>query len=262
MCSVFFCRNTPTDKDISFHAFPHDEPRRTKWIRYCDHPLEFKPKVHSKVCSKHFTKDQFTRDPQFTQQYMEAGARQHLKRDSVPDIPISALNCNSDDTIIVLDQKIEAQLKLLPPIQKKVQVTDLPGTVQDILSTRSALGPSTAAVFIPISMASSNATIADSAESMLVGSSANVVKAATLPKSTEKTPTPSTQPSSKATKPDEDDDDDVMIVDNPSPVSEETPTRRSTRSKRKVTYSTEAIEIEDDDIIPEPVQVRKNIDKK
>ena len=57
-------------------------------MRYCER-ADFKTPTHtSKLCSKHFSKEQFTINSEIYAQYGYKNAKASLKEDAVPDIPI------------------------------------------------------------------------------------------------------------------------------------------------------------------------------
>ena len=89
-CVVFGCKsNSMVDKSVSFFGFPKDQGRLKDWIHYCKRD-DFKPTKHSKICSKHFTVQQFSRHPDTLAQLGYPGAKAALKDDAVPDVPIMA----------------------------------------------------------------------------------------------------------------------------------------------------------------------------
>ena len=88
-CVAFGCRNRPSKNcGISFHSFPPKGPQRKKWVRYCEREDFKEARKASKLCSKHFNKEQFAVDLEFLAQYGYENAHARLKPDAVPDIPI------------------------------------------------------------------------------------------------------------------------------------------------------------------------------
>ena len=68
-------------------SFPKDQPRFKAWVHYCK-LQDFTPLKQSKVCGKHFTKSQYSRDPARLVELGYPGARAALKDDAIPDIPV------------------------------------------------------------------------------------------------------------------------------------------------------------------------------
>ena len=61
-CGVWGCKSdSSTDKTVSWFSFPKDQPRFKAWVHYCKHQ-DFTPSTYSKICGKHFTKSQYSRD--------------------------------------------------------------------------------------------------------------------------------------------------------------------------------------------------------
>ena len=90
-CVAFGCKSRAKKGDgLSFHSFPKDnEPLRQKqWVHYCKRKDFTKPSEYSKLCSKHFSRDCFERDPEKMEKHGYENAQPHLKPDAVPDIPL------------------------------------------------------------------------------------------------------------------------------------------------------------------------------
>ena len=90
-CVAFGCNSRAKKGDgISFHSFPKDnEPlRQNQWVLYCKRQDFTKSSKHSKLCSKHFTRDCFERDPETMKKYGYENALPTLKTDAVPDVPL------------------------------------------------------------------------------------------------------------------------------------------------------------------------------
>ena len=68
-------------------SFPKDQPRFKAWVHYCK-LQDFTPSKYSKICGKHFTKSQYSRDPARLAELGYPGARAALKDDAIPDIPV------------------------------------------------------------------------------------------------------------------------------------------------------------------------------
>lgn len=58
-CCLKNCKERQNrNKNISFHKFPKNPEMREKWIKAINQK-DFKPSIHSRICSKHFVKDCF-----------------------------------------------------------------------------------------------------------------------------------------------------------------------------------------------------------
>jgi hypothetical protein len=64
-------------------SFPKDQPRFKAWVHYCKRQ-DFTPSKYSKICGKHFTKSQYSRDPARLSGLGYPGARPALKDDDIP----------------------------------------------------------------------------------------------------------------------------------------------------------------------------------
>lgn len=58
MCVAFGCSNRVGDFGLSFHQFPDDAIRKAQWINAVKRK-DFVPSKYSKLCSKHFSEDDF-----------------------------------------------------------------------------------------------------------------------------------------------------------------------------------------------------------
>ena len=90
-CVAFGCKSRAKKGDgLSFYSFPKDdEPLRQKqWVHYCKRQDFVKPTKHSKLCSKHFSRDCLERDPEKMKIFGYENALPTLKPDAVPDIPL------------------------------------------------------------------------------------------------------------------------------------------------------------------------------
>ena len=87
-CAIWGCKsNSSTDKTVSWFSFPKDQPRFKAWVHYCK-CQDFTPSKYGKICGKHFTKSQYSRDPARLAELGYPGARAALKDDAIPDIPV------------------------------------------------------------------------------------------------------------------------------------------------------------------------------
>lgn len=87
-CAAFGCASVHKKGcGMSFFSFPKDSVRRKTWTIYCRRD-KFVPENHSRLCSKHFSKDQVERDPNVLERLGYANARIRLKKDAVPDVPL------------------------------------------------------------------------------------------------------------------------------------------------------------------------------
>ena len=74
---------------IIFLKFPKDKPRRKQWIHYCKHADFTQASLASTLCSKHFSSEQYEKDPLQLAKFGYENARPRLKPDAVPGILIS-----------------------------------------------------------------------------------------------------------------------------------------------------------------------------
>ena len=87
-CVVWGCKSdSSTSKTFSWLSFPKDQSRFKAQVHYCKHQ-DFTPSKYSKICGKHFTKSQYSRDPARLAELGYPGARAALKDDAIPDIPV------------------------------------------------------------------------------------------------------------------------------------------------------------------------------
>ena len=98
-CSVYGCKSILTKGcGIHFFKFPKkDKPRRKQWIYYCKRAdfTESTSTHNSTLCSKHFSSEQYERDPQILAMYGYENARPKLKNDAIPDIPVIIVGSGS-----------------------------------------------------------------------------------------------------------------------------------------------------------------------
>ena len=100
-CVVWGCKSdSSTDKTVSWFSFPKDQPRFKAWVNYCKRQ-HFTPSKCSKICGKHFTMSQYSRDPARLAELGYPGARAALKDDAIPDIPVVV------KTILLPPKKLE-----------------------------------------------------------------------------------------------------------------------------------------------------------
>ncbi|VDI68463.1 Hypothetical predicted protein [Mytilus galloprovincialis] len=87
-CVVYGCNsNSQCDKNIYWFTFPKDSQRNRAWVHYCKRQ-DFTPSKHSRICSKHFTLNQYSRHPGRLSELGYPGAKAALKDDAMPDIPV------------------------------------------------------------------------------------------------------------------------------------------------------------------------------
>ena len=95
-CVAYGCKSKLTKGcGIHFFQFPKDEPRRKHWIYYCKRADFIEATIASTLCSKHFSGDQYERDPLKLAQYGYTNARPKLRNDAMPDIPINDCTSNT-----------------------------------------------------------------------------------------------------------------------------------------------------------------------
>ena len=90
-CAAFGCNNRGTKGNgLSFFSFPKDDQLRKAWIHYCRR-WNFDPTSGHRLCSTHFTRDCFERDPL---RMMELGVdgtfKRRLKLDTTPNVPLAS----------------------------------------------------------------------------------------------------------------------------------------------------------------------------
>ena len=87
-CVAWGCKSdSSTDKPFSWFSFPKDQLGFNAWIHYCKRQ-DCTPSTYSKICGKHFTKSQYSRDPARLIELGYPGARAALKDYAIPDIPV------------------------------------------------------------------------------------------------------------------------------------------------------------------------------
>ena len=74
---------------IHFFKFPKDKLRRKQWIHYCKRADFTQASLASTLCSKHFSSEQYERDPIQLAKFGYENARPRFKPNAVPDISIS-----------------------------------------------------------------------------------------------------------------------------------------------------------------------------
>ena len=95
-CTAFGCKTRHVKGGgIYFHAFPKDRKLRKQWVHYCRRANFKEPGSCSKLCSKHFSRDQYARDPKWMLEYGYEKAQPKLKGDAVPDLPLE-----NEETVI------------------------------------------------------------------------------------------------------------------------------------------------------------------
>ena len=102
-CAAIWCNYTKIkDDDISFFSFPRDTKRNKHWIVYCGRRAnDFKEQSKkAKLCSKHFSREQYARDPQWFVQFGYDKTNPRLKDDAVPDIPLDKEEAQTVNTVL------------------------------------------------------------------------------------------------------------------------------------------------------------------
>ena len=86
-CAAFGCNANSSKHRATHHffQFPTDPVLLKKWIAKIKR-ANFKPTKHSRLCSAHFEKNCFDRDPEMLATLGYPGARISLKSDAVPTI--------------------------------------------------------------------------------------------------------------------------------------------------------------------------------
>ena len=86
-CAAFGC-NSRLVKGCGFHffSFPKEENRCKQWIDYCKRADFSEAKPFSTICSKHFSRSQYERDPLKMAEFGYNNARPKLKDEAIPDI--------------------------------------------------------------------------------------------------------------------------------------------------------------------------------
>ncbi|CAG9771664.1 unnamed protein product [Ceutorhynchus assimilis] len=83
-CAVAYCNNhhiRKADKNYSFFTFPKDQEYRRLWIEKCQRSGEWTPE-NSRICSEHFTEDDFVRNLQA--EFLKVKAKRKLKSTAIP----------------------------------------------------------------------------------------------------------------------------------------------------------------------------------
>ncbi|CAF4943838.1 unnamed protein product [Pieris macdunnoughi] len=80
-CNVYGCKNRTerNQPNITFHRFPNNPQLKDAWIK-CTRRINWNPKSHSRICSKHF-------DPSCFQQKSN---RTYLNPHSIPTLFMKA----------------------------------------------------------------------------------------------------------------------------------------------------------------------------
>ncbi|XP_035225945.1 THAP domain-containing protein 1-like [Stegodyphus dumicola] len=89
-CAVVSCPNcnVKTSNNVTYHRFPADEEIRKKWLEKCGRNLQFDCS-RSRVCSEHFTSDDFERDLQG--ELLGQPLKKRLKKGVEPHLNIVAI---------------------------------------------------------------------------------------------------------------------------------------------------------------------------
>ena len=95
-CVAFGCNSRQTKGcGISFFRFPKDKTVCRQWVHYCRRADFKEPTLSSRLCSKHFSEEQYEIDPVKRARYGYENAQAKLKDGALPDIPL--LNVNESD---------------------------------------------------------------------------------------------------------------------------------------------------------------------
>ena len=97
-CAAFGCNNRGTKGNgLSFFSFPKDGQLRKAWIHYCRR-WNFNPTSGHRLCSAHFTRDCFERDP-FRMMELGVGGtfKRRLKPGATPNVPLASLDPEKKD---------------------------------------------------------------------------------------------------------------------------------------------------------------------
>ncbi len=85
-CAAFGCNEgSAKGGNTSFFSFPKDATLRKRWVANMKRDF-FTPAKHSRLCSLHFERSCFDRDPVFMASMGYKGARISLKADAVPTL--------------------------------------------------------------------------------------------------------------------------------------------------------------------------------
>jgi hypothetical protein len=93
-CVAYGCKSgykSDNRKDVTFHSFPKDPEVCSKWLRAIPRK-DFQPSKHSRMCSLHFTDDDFVverTDKQDRRRRKNAASHlvnRYLKKDAVPSV--------------------------------------------------------------------------------------------------------------------------------------------------------------------------------
>ena len=90
-CVAFGCKSRAKKSRriiISFFLKDNEPLRQKQWVHYCKRKDFTKPSVYSKLCSKHFSRNCFERDPEKMEKHGCENTQPHLKPDAVQDIPL------------------------------------------------------------------------------------------------------------------------------------------------------------------------------
>ena len=88
-----------------FFKFPKEKPRRKQLIHYCKSADFTQASLASTLCSKHFSSEQYERDPLQLTKFGYENARPRLKPDAVPDIPISVAIPSTSSSLLSTHDK-------------------------------------------------------------------------------------------------------------------------------------------------------------
>lgn len=86
-CAVYGCHSDNQSKgfsqDVSFFTFPKDKKMALEWVRLCKREDKFNV-VNARICSNHFTKEDYVRNLRHELLQYTAKNYRSLKREAVP----------------------------------------------------------------------------------------------------------------------------------------------------------------------------------
>ena len=118
-CVAYGCNSRQTKgSGISFFRFPKDKVCCKQWIHYCKRADFKEPTPSSRLCSKHFSEEQYEIDPAKRARYGYENAQAKLKDGAIPDIPLLKPNeaCKTDQRTGVrgaFEKRQRAEVSLL-----------------------------------------------------------------------------------------------------------------------------------------------------
>ena len=96
-CAAFGCNNqSKKGNGLHFFSFPKDSNLRKAWTHYCKR-WNFVPGNSHRLCSAHFSRDCFDRDPlRMVQLGVHGTINARLKTDAIPDVPLQSADEKKD----------------------------------------------------------------------------------------------------------------------------------------------------------------------